>query len=489
MNKHKENVFSAKFQLLNSQENSQEINWSSSESSDFETISNNNERFCNLTNKQQSRKRKRKKKVPKNISNLDITFVDVPKDHKTLPSVNKPSISHKEKQENDRSKSPVLVLTPKYFPPFNCCEAESRSPILTSKTCGRLLNSISPPKSPILVSKYRSPKLSPNVRKHLFTVEKVCEGTCEEKPQRRQRSQSLILNKKVTLDRRKNQNVINHFNNSELDKTDNNLLSDRTELIKKSNDNNLQIITKSNLLPVIETNKENNNQESSEESNLEDSFGKMPADIILVKRVQSYFDSHFSSETSLSQLSINSILTPKQNSKTSDDIEIISTITQIHSNRVSSQSEQEAISKNASSISSESAETSLAIKKIKHKKGGLAYRLNALLKKKNANISLWQHERFLAENSNFVIPKGEHLVFRIAKVQFKYGSYLLEGYDPENEQFLIVINGNYVNNSKILSEIILKLYEPYTIVEYKQDCKLIINACKFECISRVSGSS
>lgn len=480
MLKQKENLFSTKFRLLNSQENSEEINWSSSESSDFENIPNN-ERFSNLTSKQQTRKRKRKKKVPKNISNLDITIVDVPKDHNALSSA-KQSISHKEIGEIVQSISPVLAANPKYFPPFKCDKTESTSPILTSKTYSQYANQSLPPKSPILVSKYGSPKVSPKVRKKLFNTEKNSEGANEEILEGGRRSKSLILNKKVLLDRRKNETYSVNFDTSiteQFDQNRPNQLSKDEDLIKNNNNNNnSQSICKSNL------GIEEKNEALSEESNLEDSFGKIPTDGALVNRVQSYFNSHFSSGTSQSQLSINSILTPKQNSKTSDDIEIISTITQIHSNRCSSQSEHESVSKNAS-LSSGSAETSMALKKIKHKKGGLAYRLNALIKKRNANISLWQHERFLAENSNFVIPKGEHLAFRIEKVQFKYDSYLLEGFDVENEEYLIVINGNYVNNMTILSEIIFKLYEPYKILDYKQDCKLIINVCKFECISRI----
>uniref|UniRef100_A0A1E1W2D2 Uncharacterized protein n=2 Tax=Pectinophora gossypiella TaxID=13191 RepID=A0A1E1W2D2_PECGO len=201
----------------------------------------------------------------------------------------------------------------------------------------------------------------------------------------------------------------------------------------------------------------------------------------LVKRVKSYFDSHFSSGTT-SQHSI-SDCTTQQNSKTSDEFDIISFVTQVNSNRASSQSEQDAISKNPSPISSQSAEINDKPKKIRYKKNGLSFRLNTILKKQNANVSLWQHEKFLAESSNFVIPKGEHLVFQIQKAEFKYGCYLLEVVDVNNLHFLILINSCYVQNVNITQNMILKLYDPYKIVEFKEDCKLIINTCKFECIS------
>lgn len=121
-------------------------------------------------------------------------------------------------------------------------------------------------------------------------------------------------------------------------------------------------------------------------------------------------------------------------------------------------------------------------KKIRYKKDGLAYRLCSLLKKHSANISLWQHERFLAENSNFKIPKGEHLVFRIQKVEFKYGSYLLDTMDIHDEVFLIFINNSCVNNCVFSVDSIFKLYEPYQVFNFGEK-RLIVNVCKFECIT------
>ncbi|CAB3232003.1 unnamed protein product [Arctia plantaginis] len=73
MNKQNENLFREKFRLLNSQEHSEDIKWSSTSSSEPEsTILNNNVN----EDRRRNRKRKRKKNVLKNISNLDITFID-----------------------------------------------------------------------------------------------------------------------------------------------------------------------------------------------------------------------------------------------------------------------------------------------------------------------------------------------------------------------------------------------------------------------------
>ncbi|KAM3956876.1 uncharacterized protein ACR2FA_009189 [Aphomia sociella] len=199
-------------------------------------------------------------------------------------------------------------------------------------------------------------------------------------------------------------------------------------------------------------------------------------DLNLVNKVKSYFDGHFSSEN-VSQHSISDILTPRNSSKSSEDVDIVSIITQVNSNKNSLESEKEEITNEGINLKNNKS------KKVRYKKDGLAYRLNGLIKKHKASISLWHHEKFLATNSNFVIPKGEHVLFQIRNVQFQYGCILLEVRDVNSIGYLVLINGNYVNDNNIFKDVIFKLYEPYKILEFNSELKLIINVCKFECVA------
>ncbi|XP_047518277.1 uncharacterized protein LOC125058272 [Pieris napi] len=185
----------------------------------------------------------------------------------------------------------------------------------------------------------------------------------------------------------------------------------------------------------------------------------------LVEKIKSYFQRSLSTE-SLSQNSISEYSTPKNSSKTSDEVEIIDF----------TQGLSMPIKQEGSSIT-HSAEKS---KKVKYKKDGLAYRLDNLLKKQNANISLWQHEQYLASNSNFIMPKGACAVFRIKKVDFKFGCFLLLAISEKDEVFIILINKIYVKE-KIDSDVILKIYEPYKVLDFNDKCKLIVNVCKYVC--------
>lgn len=488
MQKQKENLFSEKFNLLNSQENSEKILWTSSESSELENALNC-ERLSNLTNKARKRKRKHKKKVPQNASNLDITIVDVLKDVTEEPTAVKFSKSL-QKCDSRIEKTSSTFERGKTFPPYECNKNEAISPILSSKACNLQKRRCLPDQSPILMSKYASPKNSPKIRKKLFKTEGIDAQdikSAKEAMESKNRSCSpVFLSKKddiEKLQRRKSENLTTKgFKNStthlkSIPISDNNYQQDTIPKLVENNKNN----TKQNISTLI-TETPTKKSSKSEEFNLDDSLIMLKtSDNELVKRVQSYFDSHFSSETT-SQYSISESLTPKNSSKTSDEIEILNFYTQINS-VINGSSPVDEKSKNPSLESSQSTEINENSKKIRYKKDGLAYRLNSLLKKRMANISLWQHERFMAENSNFVIPKGEHLVFRIQKVEFKYGCYLIQTVDLNEDIFLIFINNKYVLNSNIMVDMILKLYEPYRIIDFQDECKLIINVCKFECLS------
>lgn len=478
MQKQKENLFSEKFKLLNSQENTANILWTSSESSDLDNVSNC-ERLSNITNRARKRKRKHKKKVPKNIANLDVTIVDAPKDFTD------DSTAVKFPKSIRKCHSRIEKISPTFergvtFPAYKYSKHEGSSPILSSKAGDLQKRRSLPDQSPILVPKYASPKNSPKIRKKLFkngTQDVESEKECIES-YNRSCSPILLLKKDSVqeLERWKSENLAT--NSLKITTTQSNSATQQDTVIKLEENNQKNI--KENVSIVI-TETPTNDSSKSEECNLDDSLIMLKtSNHELVKRVKSYFDSHFSSETP-SQCSITESLTPKQSSKSSDEIEILNYITQINSVINSSPSVDEK-SKNPS-LESSSAEINGNSKKIRYKKGGLAYRLNSLLKKRMANISLWQHEKFMSENSDFVIPKGEHVVFRIQKVDFKYGSYLIQAVDLSEDIFLIFINNKYVPNSNIVTDMILKLYEPYKTIDYKDECKLIINVCKFECVS------
>lgn len=417
MQKHKENLFLEKFNLLNSQEKCEDIKWSSSSSSDYENTSYNG-KLCN-NNKTHSRKRKRKKKIQKNISNLDITIVDSSGDHK--------SHSYREKSPILMPKfvaSPVSpILSSSRFPPN---KSSSSSPIL-SMTVKSFHH-----KSPILMSKNASPKQSSKVRKKLAYNE-----------QKTLREHNSVENVPKKPDAGKNQ-----------------LPKDEDNLIKMESN-------------ILNTEVSSADDKSLNSIKSDESEPSLKAKLKLMKNVKTYFDSHFSCENTSQNIS--DTPTPEECLK-NETIDILSCRTQ-------SGPTMQNLFKQDSTCTSTS-DTSIYFqknKKVKYKKGGLAYRLNMLLKKQNAHVSLWQHERFLAGTSNFVIPKGEHVVFFIKKVNFRYGCYLLDATDVNNEKYVILMNSLYVNN-KVSAESVLKLYEPFKTLECEnKDFKIIINVCKFEC--------
>ncbi|XP_048003733.1 uncharacterized protein LOC125239983 [Leguminivora glycinivorella] len=421
MKKHKENLFSTKFRLLNSQEYSEEIIWSSSDSSEFEDV-DNKANFNNITNKKLNRKRKRKSKVPSNVSNLDITIIDVNKDGEGGKS---PVLTCKTKCKSIENVLDKTYSISRYVENSNN-KTDLTSPVLCTGT--QRANIIM--KSPVIAQKYASPVHSPKVRKTLFSESKNDNTTQKDK-----RSTSPVLSHYFPRDRRNIQdNIKVEIENTQIIETQNSILGE-------------------DRLHSTESSKSSGNVE-------------------LINKVKSFFDNQFSSEN-CSQVSIAD--TPTPHNISNDDVEIIS-ITQMTSTESSVRTVKHTNSTDNSAIEAEKS------KKIRYKKDGLAYRLCSLLKKNCANISLWQHERFLAENSNFKIPKGEHLVFRIQKVEFKYGSYLLDTMDINDEVFLILINNSYVNNCVFSVDSVFKLYEPYQIFSFGEK-RLIVHVCKFECIT------
>lgn len=188
---------------------------------------------------------------------------------------------------------------------------------------------------------------------------------------------------------------------------------------------------------------------------------------VILSNVKNYFNSHFSSDSASQHIS--DTQTPEDCSK-SDSIEILSCKTQTLTNIP--------IIKQENSSNSDTSTYFEKNKKLKYKKGGLACRLNTLVKKQNAQISLWQHEKFLAGNCNFVIPKEEHKLFCVKSVECKYGCYLINAVDVNNDYYVIFVNNSYVTNN-ICTESVLKLYEPYRISSFR-DRKIILNVIKFD---------
>lgn len=413
MEKQKENLFVEKFRLLNSQTHSEDINWSSSCSSEYEDTPLN-DKSNNRFHKTHVTKRKRKKKAPNNISNLSITILDTSKNLKNVIYEEKSPILCSKIRRKSVSLSPILKSTLL----LNKINAVS-SPVLTSKTVQT--------KSPVLLLKTKSPK-TVKVRKKLF---KNCFDDNEN-------SENPDANK---------QRICSE------------------EIVKR----HLESVTERALITSP-------SRELKEIVNQLTNTNSSKAKLELVKRVKSFFDSNFSSQNSspTSQESISDIVTPKNSTKSSDEIEIFTCKSQVTSN--SSLKQENSMNSTESSVYNINKNS----KKIHYKKDGHAYRLNNLLKKQNASLALWQHERFMAANSNFVIPKGEYTVFRIQNINFKYGCHLIESMNSNDEKYLILINSCYVFDN-IFNETVLKLYEPYSIVQFSEDCKLLINVTKFEC--------
>lgn len=480
MLKQKENVFIDKFQLLNSQENSEDIHWSSSDTTDTENASIN-DKVCSLTTKLQSRKRKRKKKLPKNISNLDVTILDTPKEPKGQTS---PIITRK----SDKTflvTSPILKVLPKICVTNKPCRSKTKQPKSTD-----ISN-----RSPILLQKHSSPNTSTKSRKKLFkttNLETSPDGKKSPIFNGRTHTGSVeklagnVRTKEDFTDDTRSTSVQRTFTPIDSKSTS---ITDYVWIEGRHNEKNLvddgngtnhtRIIIKTEIVSVPDSSVAGvENTSILGNTSDEDLLIKNNNSQELARKVRAYFDSHFSSD-SQTQHSITELQTPKDETK-SDEIEMISSLTQMTKSNKNSFTSVSKIETPAESFETDC--STEKTKKLKYKKEGLAYRLSALLKKQNANISLWQHERFLAANSNFEIPKGEHSVFRIRNVNFKYGCYLLDAINFYDEEFFILITCQF-NTCDLNDNVILKLYQPYTVVDYNDVKKLIINASKFECIT------
>ncbi|XP_050676500.1 uncharacterized protein LOC126973325 [Leptidea sinapis] len=202
---------------------------------------------------------------------------------------------------------------------------------------------------------------------------------------------------------------------------------------------------------------------------IRDEFCAVNKNVDIIKKVKTYFSNSCSQSSNHSIVEYDS--SPRESLKTSEELEIAELSQPLQMN------------KEILSMSSMNSDYRLdKSKRMRYKRDGLAYRLSVLLKKQNASVSLWQHERYLAENSNFIIPRGHFLNLRIRKFEFKFGIVSLDSVDSNNEEYLVIINSDYVKNNCIKPNCVLKLYEPYKIVETK-NCKLILNVCKFDCTS------
>ncbi|XP_041968506.1 uncharacterized protein LOC121725558 isoform X2 [Aricia agestis] len=388
-----ENEFKNKFHLLYSQESSQKIIWSSSDSSDYENVSHKeNVEYRKHPPNTRKRKRRCRNKL-KNVSNLDIVYAEDKQTSSTITTTKSPII-----KINRQCSSPILSKPRKYV----SRDIRQKSPIVSIP---QTLNSQKSIRSPVLKSKTMSPIQSPSVRKKLFASK-----------------DRLLLHKG--------------------DQCDNSISLDT---IKQSKSH-------------IENSKPKNEKITSKNPDL-------------VKRVKSYFENHFNSQGS-SQNSISEYeSTPLSYTKTSQEIDIISLTDD------NEKSNSEMISSKDSSLDMDDTKTS---KILKLKKDGLAYRLNSLLKKQTATISMWQNEKFLASNSKFSMPKGDFTVFRILNVQLKYGCYLLDAKDVDDHSFSIIINTLHVNNVNLEDNSLLRLHKPYDCITI-DNCNIIVNVFKFEC--------
>lgn len=198
------------------------------------------------------------------------------------------------------------------------------------------------------------------------------------------------------------------------------------------------------------------------------------AKLDLIKRVSSFFDSNFSSENSqTSQITISDNPTPK-NSKSSNE-EIILTC---KSETLPTIPKKEDLS------SPEHTNITKIKRKKRYKKGGLVFRLNDLVKKQNSRLAIWQHEKFLAATTSFIIPKEEFLMFRIQKVEINYGCHFLQMVNENGESYSLLIHSSYISDT-ITEDCAIKLYCPFKILDIK-GCKLIVNVSKFDCITYVA---
>ncbi|KAJ0169811.1 hypothetical protein K1T71_014417 [Dendrolimus kikuchii] len=416
-----------KFKLLNSQEYNEEINWSPSSSSDVENASNN--AVQNRSLKTRSEKRKRKKTVSKSLSNLDIKVINSSPESRIMVDCEK-SMEYRKIDTNIRT-SPILQAT--------------NNKTVSTNEFNAYVNVINSKISPILpMKKHKSPilqKKSPShkVRKQIFNTDCGLSNTGKEF------TDSHIKQEFHSPTEEEREIIHTKIEKYDIENIDCDIesLSQCSKKIKLDDD----IAFKSE--DYLETIEEYNSSQDSKSK--------------ILANVKLYFDSYFSSGNT--SLSISEDITPK-NSSNSDDIQILTCKTQMATNSPKKESPICTITDRSES------------KKSRYKKDGLAYRLSNLLKKQNADVNLWRHEKFLAGNINFLIPKTSNLIFRIKSVEMKYGCHLLHAIDENDVNFFIIINNEYVIDN-ILCDSILKLYKPYTIRSIN-NVNLITNVCKFE---------
>ncbi|CAH2217078.1 jg2440 [Pararge aegeria aegeria] len=462
MKNQSENDFRSKFRLLNSQECSEEIIWSCSDSSDYETPNPNENLGKGIQTVNRKRKREKKRKnTSKNLSNLKITIVETRLESKnvkigqTSPILQKVITSSKSEQQFvDRNSKKVLSS------PILCCNSKKST-----------YNEVNTINSPILVLNHASPKISPNIRKKLFN-EYSSNIKIKSLNNENSRSVSPVLNCTQLVDktRQESSDTINGAIKTNFKHCDNYYYS--KNIIK-------QEITESANINIGQSDNTSTNitKFNKEEENLNDSLTTETLSVALCEKVRSYFNNHFSSETPSQQSISEYDTTPKDSSKTSDEIEIVNSQT-----NTKSIPQVIALEKKSSVDSLRSHDFEIdKSKKVRYKKDGLAHRLSVLLKKQKANTCLWQHERFLAANSSFVLPNDDFTAFQILTVTYNYGCYVLEVRDVIEKKYFILINHLYMSSYNIKQCLVFKLYRPFKILDFNSSYQLIVNVSKFEC--------
>lgn len=428
-----------------------------------------------------NRKRKRKNKIPNNISKLEITIADSTVNGKT-------PMLHCNQKRKILNRSPILE-TSCTLPSNSKCPYKSPIIPLKDKQINHNVQEKNDyVKSPILVQKHCNYK-SYNVKRKLFAIDKFQqENGCPS-----------LLSTKVNTQNSTNNNSLNDVSckkNSEkcnrncvisnYDKFEYNLDTSPKQSHTHSKDKNMLCKIDKNLAE----------KESPVNINLKSTLPESPSirikkdnldGIVSIKtyqkdeqlvNVKCYFDK-FSISDSNSTCSIHDILSQNEfssESKTSLDIELVQSLTQEQNEKIKELSEQ---------VTTVSSDTVTVKSKKKYRKDGLAYRLDNLIKKQSANISIFHQERFLPVNLNCIYSKTDYLVFQVQVVYIKYNLYLLKAKKLDNnEDFLIVISAyNVYYNNMFKTNTLFKLFKPYYVSEIVIDqCKLILNACKFECI-------
>lgn len=451
--------FSDKFNILNAQENENEINWSSSD--DEVDVARKQRRVSKINNKITVSRRKRYKSL-KNVSNLEISIVDDSKRGKNNISASKsPILLSKTEKKAKRntigfpSSSSILPIKDRKKP-NSTHDVLQRSPILVPKS------GVKPTKTALdnVKSGIRSPILS--IKSSPITGRNIWK--CVKNLQYEDRETDKTPVKKIKIE---DEGIYkeNYNNNSEVCdskqniKTKFDIVRENVALERLSEDifeascsNNSEMCNTEGKLKMV-----TDIPRSNKDKSISDERGAF-------EDVESFLWSHFHSQSNFPL--IDESVSPKTSTESSADIaSLTQTISKSSLETISNQIIAERNKK----------------EKIKYKKGGLISRLDALLKKQQSNISVWQHERFLAENSNFVIPNVEFRMFRIRNCSIQYGCHVLDSINLHtDEHFVIVINNIYVNNTTISEDSLFKLFEPYIVINLEK-YKLVVNVSKFIC--------